>query len=193
MPISIRPDGLVDLVESIKAASADSDKSFRLAINGARRKSKRLTQQSCANEYNVSEDRIGKDITVRQAAGYAYSVIGRKRKSGPSLIQYGATQNSSGLTVTVSKRNGPKRIRSGFIRNGSSGNLLAFVRRGAPRVMKMGRYAGKVRQPIKALSGPSVADMFNNSSVFDAIQSNFFSTVSDELSARLVRAMKKRG
>ena len=141
----------MDLIESIKAASADSDKSFRLAINGARRKSKRLTQQACANEYNVSEERIGKDITVRQAVGYAYSVIGRKRKSGPSLIQYGAAQNSSGLTVTVSKRNGQKRIRSGFIRKGSSGNLLAFVRRGAPRVMKMGRYAGKVRQPIKAL------------------------------------------
>lgn len=193
MPIRIEPDSLIDLVESIKTASADSDKSFKLAMNGSRRKSKALTQTICAGEYNVSKDRIGKDLAVRAVNGYSYEITGRKRRRGPSLIEYGASQTSSGLAVTIRKDKGAKRIRSGFIRNGLSGNLLAFVRSGPARVMRLGRYEGQRRQPLKALSGPSVADMLNNETVFSGIQDNFFSTVSEELSNRLVRAIKKRG
>lgn len=196
MPVAVKSPDLAEMLRTLQAASKDAPKAFGLAMKASRGKSKADTAVQSSAIYNLPEKRVTQDLTVTPIVGYTYSVIGRKRKRGPSLISYGATQNATGLAVTVIKGRGAKRIPSGFIRRGlgganSEGSLLPFVRAGSKRKMKKGRYAGKVRQPIKALYGPSVADMLTNNDVYNPIKARFVTVVSDELSKRISRALRR--
>ncbi len=191
MPVKVESPDLAEMLRTLQAASKDAPKSFKLAMNGARNKSKADTATQSSAIYNVAEKRVTQDLTVKAVEGYTYSIVGRKRKRGPSLIAYGAKQNSDGLSVTVIKQRGAKRIPSGFVNRGLGGNLLAFVRKGAKRKMKAGRNVGKIRQPIKSLYGPSVADMLTNNAVYNPIKARFVTVVSDELTKRISRALRR--
>jgi len=196
MPVKVDSPDLAQMLRTLQAASKDAPKAFVLAMKASRSKSKADTAVQCVAIYNLAEKRVTQDLTVKPIEGYTYSIIGRKRKRGPSLISYGATQNATGLAVTVIKSRGAKRIPSGFIRRGigrgeADGNVLAFIRVGSKRKMKAGRYVGQTRQPIKALYGPSVADMLTNNDVYNPIKARFVTVVSDELAKRISRALRR--
>lgn len=192
MPVKVKSPDLAALLRDLQAASKDAPKSFKLAMLSARRIAKKDSADQSAKVYNIAADRIGKDLTSKGITGYDFSIVGRKRRRGPSLVAYGASRGAAGLTVTVIKSRGPKVIRSSFIANDLSGkNKLAFVRDGAKRIMRAGRYAGKFRQPLRALYGPSVADMLINNAVYNPIHDRFISNVSSDITKRIIRALKR--
>lgn len=192
MPVKIQSDSLVQMIATLQAASKDAPKAFKLALNASRRIAKKDAAQQSANVYNVAEKRIEQDLTAKPIEGYEFKIIGRKRKRGPSLVAYGATKDARGLAVTVIKGRGRKIIRAAFIAKGAGGsNVLAFQRSGKKRIMKAGRYKGKLRQPIKAKYGPSVADMLTNNEVYNPIHARFIGIVSEDLTKRISRAIKR--
>lgn len=192
MPVKAESPDLAQMLRTLQAASKDAPKAFKLALNASRRIAKKDSATQSAKVYNVAEKRIEQDLTAKAIQGYEFSIIGRKRKRGPSLVSYGATKSARGLAVTVIKGRGQKVVRAAFIANGAGGtNRLAFIRAGKKRVMKSGRYEGRIRQPIKALYGPSVADMLTNNEVYNPIHARFIGIVSDELTKRIFRAIKR--
>ena len=192
MPVKVESPDLAQMLRTLQAASKDAPKAFKLALNASRRIAKKDSATQSAKVYNVAEKRIEQDLTAKAIQGYEFSIIGRKRKRGPSLVAYGATKGARGLAVTVIKGRGQKTIRAAFIANGVGGtNRLAFIRTGIKRAMKAGRYKGQIRQPIKALYGPSVADMLTNNDVYNPIKARFVTVVSDELTKRISRALRR--
>ncbi len=192
MPVKAESPDLAQMLRTLQAASKDAPKAFKLALNASRRIAKKDSATQSAKVYNVAERRIEQDLTAKAIQGYEFSIIGRKRKRGPSLVSYGATKSARGLAVTVIKGRGQKVVRAAFIANGAGGtNRLAFIRTGIRRVMKSGRYKGQIRQPIKALYGPSVADMLTNNEVYNPIHARFIGVVSEDLTKRISKAIKR--
>lgn len=192
MPVKVESPDLAQMLRTLQAASKDAPKAFKLALNASRRIAKKDSATQSAKVYNVVEKRIEQDLTAKAIQGYEFSIIGRKRKRGPSLVAYGATKSARGLAVTVIKGRGQKIVRAAFIANGAGGtNRLSFIRAGIKRVMKSGRYKGRIRQPIKALYGPSVADMLTNNEVYNPIHARFIEIVSEDLTKRITRAIKR--
>jgi hypothetical protein len=180
------------MLRTLQAASKDAPKAFKLALNASRRVAKKDSAVQSAKVYNIGEKRIEQDLTAKPIEGYEFKIIGRKRKRGPSLVAYGAEKDARGLAVKVIKKRGRKIIRAAFIAKGAGGsNLLAFKRSGSKRIMKAGRYKGKLRQPIKSRYGPSVADMLINNEVYNPIHDRFIGLVSEDLTKRISKAIKR--
>lgn len=118
-----------------------------------------FTRRDIQNEYNLGSRRIMQDLFVRTGAGFV-ELIGRRRRIG--LLQYGARQTATGIAVRVFARGTRELYKGAFIATGLSGNRHAFVRRGSKRVMQMGRYRGKRRQPIDVLYEGSIAEYLSD-------------------------------
>lgn len=99
----------------------------------------------------------------------------RERRPGLNLIRFGAKPTPKGVSFKI-KRNGPRKTWPGaFIAN--QGRTV-FVRTGeAKRRMTKGFNAGKMREPIRALTTLDVASMFNtkriNAKVVQMIETKF--------------------
>lgn len=191
MPVKVESPDLAQMLRTLQAASKDAPKAFKLALNASRRIAKKDSASQSAKVYNVEEKRIAKDLRPKEIDGFTFVIIGGKGRRPPSLLAYGAEQNARGLLVTVKKKRGPRLIRPAFIANGWNGNRLPFLRFGPKRVMKKGRYQGKLRQPLFALYGPSVADMLTNNEVYNPIHARFIEIVSEDLTKRITRAIKR--
>lgn len=92
--------------------------------------------------FKVSKIRSG--ITIRSAsAGRLEARVDISRKPN-NLIEYGATQNLTGVVVTLKA---PRVIPHAFITKSPKGHRLVFIR------------VGKSRLPLKSLVGPSVGGL----------------------------------
>jgi hypothetical protein len=191
MPVTVESPDLREMLRTLQAASKDAPKAFKLALNASRRVAKKDSAVQSAKVYNVGEKRIEKDLKLKPIDGFEFVIIGQKGRRPPSLLQYGAEQNAQGLVVSVIKSRGRRLIKSGFIATSPNGNRLPFIRFGPKRIMKKGRYEGKLRQPLFALYGPSVADMLINNEVYNPIHDRFIGLVSEELTKRISRAIKR--
>lgn len=74
------------------------------------------------------------------------------------IIDLGARQTQRGIMHRA--QDGRRLIPSAFIATMESGHRGVFMRKGPKRAMKGGRYAGKQRQPIVELYGPSIPRVF---------------------------------
>ena len=105
--------------------------------------------------YNLTQSRVGQNLTVRPTE-VGMVVSGSNRTI--SLLSYGWRPTRKGLAGRVIRGGKRSVIPRSFAARGLGGGTVPFVREGDKREMKKGRYAGKTRQPLSALHGPSVAD-----------------------------------
>jgi hypothetical protein len=127
--------------------------------------------------YNIKINAIKKNLVIRRATRSELTAVIRASGRPIPLINYGAQQNATGVSVAV--LNGRKTIRHAFIATMKSGHKGVFVRTGAA-AQRIGRSAhitrgrtqhgGKHGLPIKELYGPSIPDAFANSAVQDALK-----------------------
>jgi hypothetical protein len=155
------------------------------AINKTLRSERTAISRRIAGVMTAKKTSIDKRINVRKATRSNLSGMIRIRGDiGVSLIGFGARQTQSGVTARIFGQT--KTFPGMFIARGinnanvngpsEQGNKLVFERFGEKRAMTTGRYGpssifGKyqtgpkqgqriLRQPIKAVYGPSVADTF---------------------------------
>lgn len=165
-------------------ATLESPKEFDRAKQSVRRAAGTESKRAVVAIYNLKAGRAGEDIkTQTTPAGVAVSG-GNKPIT---LLSYGFTQNSSGLRGRVFKAGSVSSIKSGFINRGLGGGLVPFRREGEKRRQKAGRYAGKMRQPIRGLYGPSVADAMKNQTVSSDMRERILGRAGAELRRRLLR------
>lgn len=136
--------------------------------------------------YNVKARSVAERLNVVRADD-SIVLTGYARAMG--FLNYGArATKKSGVSVTVRRATGPSRFNHAFKAVGLSDNTHIFVRDidKPKRVMKRGKSAGKKRQPIKALYGPSVASALRNPDIRNRL-SDFGMT---KLAAEVARQFK---
>lgn len=190
--IEVRSKDLGRLAADLERASKNFQRDKKRAITSAARASRTQVTREASAIYNVSTRRIGQDVSVRNHPD-GFTLTGDARTV--TFAAFGAKQigkpgKSQGVRVTVIRAEGQKTVRSGFVATGLSGNKLPFTRTGRQKISPLrGRYAGTKakREPIRALTGPSVADMMNNELVFEKVESFAFNRLGAEISRQLAR------
>lgn len=134
----------------------------KTAIATLRRRLPVEARRDIQREYNIPADRVRKDLDVRDTST-GIKLVGNFR--GVGLINFGANETKAGVTARVFKGGSRTLKPSAFFATLGGSNVHVVERVGGnvkpvyKRVMKRGRYAGKLRQPLQTLYGPTVAQM----------------------------------
>lgn len=139
--------------------------------------------------YNLPQGRAAQDLSVIGTEA-GFRVRGSKRTI--SLASYGWRPTRKGLAGRIIKGGRRTVIPRSFIAPAPGGGKVPFIREGEPRKMTKGRYAGKVRQPLAALHGPSIADAIKDQRVAGPMQERIWGRTRTELSRRLNQLARRR-
>lgn len=163
-------------------------KSMRRALSRTRSGARTETSKRVREDYNIQARRLKRDVVLTRPnySSFSFRVIGRKKpislisfrsKSGPPR----QTKTGVSAAVEVGKR---KLIKHAFIARGAGGNAQVFT-----RYLGNGRKSGRL--PVRALKGPSVADMMLGAEVEktlgDTAQERFLTELNRNLSFLLGR------
>lgn len=176
-------------------APRELKKSMRRALSRTRTGARQKTADHVRETFNILAGRLKKDVVLTRPnySAMAFSVIGRKRTIG--LLNFRgkggpARQTQAGVSVAV-KHGERKLIRHAFIATGLGGHRHIFTRysrTGTPLPYHrpaVGRYQGDRRQKLRALKGPSVADMMNTTEVYEPLADEAQQRFLNELSRNL--------
>lgn len=130
----------------------------RRALGTLRRRLPVVARRDIQTEYNIKAARVNQDLRASFVED-GIRLVGYSR--GIGLLNFGARQTRTGVTASIKK--GKRTLEPGaFIATGLGGNRQVFMRTGVKRRMQKGRYAGRIREAIEALYGPSVAQMLKH-------------------------------
>lgn len=172
MPTHIDSSELQALGRRLARVASDAPREISRAVSTIARASGTEARRSAAAVYALPPRRIAEDVIVSQSLG-AVDIRGRKKP--PTLLAYGATRTKRGLSVRV-LRGGPRTtLRRAFV---------------VDRLKVPFERVGPKRFPIRALYGPSVADMLNNPRVLTPLQERLILRGTSELQRRITRALR---
>lgn len=130
----------------------------RRAVGTLRRRLPVVARRDIQTEYNLKAQRINQDLHASFVED-GIRLVGRSR--GIGLLNFSARQTRAGVTATI-KKGKRTEYPHAFIAPGLGGALQVFRRTGVKRRMQKGRYAGRIREAIEAMYGPSVAQMLKH-------------------------------
>lgn len=182
MQISISTN-FPDVQRQIEAMRTNvARKAVASALNRTSAQAKTDMSREIRKEFVLPAAKVNQELSVSKAIGSGASMrlsvslqARRDKRPGFNLINFGAKQTAKGVTFRI-KKGGPRKLIPGsFIGNGGR---TVFIRTGeAKRIMSKGMFAGKRREPIKALQTIDVSSMFNtkriNAKVLAAIDAKF--------------------
>lgn len=118
--------------------------------------------------YNIKASAIRQSFKLHRATKNNLTALLTATGKPIGLIDYGARQVASGVSVSV--KNGRKIIRGAFLAKMKSGHVGVFVRvgKGHKTVIRNGKRI-KTGLPIKELFGPSVPAALSNQAVQNAV------------------------
>jgi len=128
------------------------------------------------NTWNISRAEVDKRITSRITGINRISQRGvmefRLKVKGGRLrwLVFNPRQTRAGVSIQIVKGH-RKLARGAFIPEMNKNDIGVFMRKGAKRRMKRGRYAGRrtLRQPIVEMKTISVADMFRSRKISEEV------------------------
>ncbi|MFN9736947.1 MAG: hypothetical protein ACK59R_00150 [Pseudomonadota bacterium] len=150
------------------------------------------SKRAITEVYNLPQNRVAGPLSVNTAANRRGFVV-RGNPTPITFVSYRARALTRGGVQVAILKGKAKVIRKGFKAPSPQGTDLFWIRTGEePRRMTRGRYAGQTREPIRPLTGPSVADHLNNRSVRGRIERFYFTRMNRELLARINRLQRNR-
>jgi hypothetical protein len=150
--------GDLDMAQRMSSDVRGIAKAQRRAVGTLRRRLPVVARRDIQQEYNLKAARINQDLRVSTVED-GIKLTGYSR--GIGLLNFGARQTRAGVAAEV-KKGRRTTYPHAFIAAGLGGNLQVFQRTGIKRRMQKGRYAGRIREAIEALYGPSVAQMLKH-------------------------------
>jgi hypothetical protein len=194
LKIKIDSSQLDRLAKKFKAAGAKWETELKRAVADTERATRTEAKRQIAARYATTQRRISEGLRYSRASTrLGFAIIGMKK---PLRVRdYGGRATKSGVSVAIF-RGTRKVIRSGFAgarARGSSGGGAEelWIRTGeAPRLITRGSNAGRRKEPIRPLVGPSVANQLDDEPVVDALQKFFESKLSNETRRRLAKLLK---
>ena len=196
------------------------DRARRIALSrtrrGAQQRVSTLIRTRGKTQYNLPARRAKLGIRVTPIRNDAFFVIGNENPI--SLTSFSGTlQKFSGKFSTGRKRGAGvqvqiikgqrRRLRSAFIARGVAGEGVLGSEKGAPqvfsrfsprglhmgrRLMKRGTYAGKTREVIRAVKGPSIASMMRRNEAQEDLADFTQERFDSELSRAIRFALQRR-
>lgn len=150
--------GDLDAAKRMGDSARDVLRVQRRALSTLRRRLPVVARRDIQTEYNIKAARINQDLRASFVSD-GIKLVGRSH--GIGLINFGARQTRTGVSTSIKK--GKRTLEEhAFIAPGLGGNRQVFMRTGIKRRMQKGRYAGRIREAIEALYGPSVAQMLKH-------------------------------
>jgi hypothetical protein len=145
--------GLINTAKLLREAGNQTPTAIRRAVNrtGDRARTmvvRVLAKQVGTKQAAVKRVLVTKRATVNGSANYRLTARG----AHISLKEFGARQTKRGVSAAPW---GKRRVFPRTFVIASLGGHV-FTREGGKRVMVRGRYAGKLRQPLHKLYGPSI-------------------------------------
>jgi len=164
-------DNMFNVIHSLKL---NANNVINKAASAALNKTAALVRTNAAREirtagYGIKANAIKAQIRLTKATPSQLRALIIATGRPIALINYGARQTSSGVTVNV--KNGRKLIKGAFIATMPNGHQGVFVRTDKTSqgtAAKPNRRAWKYNT-IKELYGPSIPSAFNNVAVRDAL------------------------
>lgn len=158
---------------SFKKFQADHEKAIIRALNKTAITARADAAKSIRAEgYNIKAAAIKKSFATTKAAKGRLVVVLRATGKPIALIEYGARQTKSGVSVQV--KGGREVLRHAFIATMKSSHKGVFERTGAARLKAPKRVAGsktrRVNVPIVEKFGPSIPATLANDAIQKAIQ-----------------------
>lgn len=150
-------------------------RSMRRALSRTRSGARTETSKRVREEYNIQARRLKRDVVLTRAnySSFSFRVIGRNRTIGlMSFRGKGGPPSPTKAGVTAAVKTGQRSlIRHAFIRTGLNGNKQVFTRYSSSggllpkHKVTRGSNAGKTKTKLRAIKGPSAADMMVGSEV----------------------------
>jgi hypothetical protein len=173
--------------ERLAAIGKGSQQAVTRAVSTLARRLPVDARQDIQNEYSLTATRIRQGLSVRQGDGFV-ELTGAGR--GIGLIEFGGNwggAKTQGAIASVFASGGSHSYAGTFIATGLSGNRQIFDRmRASPKQrMQKGRYVGQMRQPLKTLYGPSIAQMLRKGDREQRLTDIAQVTLSDEVTRLL--------
>lgn len=155
------------------------------------------TSKKVRELYTIKAGPLKKRIAVRDVNVADRSFVLRGFKSTIGIRNFSASQNKRGVSVRVLKGSARTQLRAAFgPASGLNANPVFFTRlspRGEPlpfREVRAGSNRGKVKQQLRAIKGPSAADMLNRDEVESAIADFAAPRYATELQRAIDRALR---
>ena len=152
--------GALAVSRNLSILSATLGKFEARALGTAQRRLGPEARRDIQREYNIKAARVTKDLRVSQPFVGTLRITGFFR--GIGLINFGARATSKGVTVAIRKGKGARSIKKGAFMApllGGEDNRHVAQRFGDKRPMKKGSYIGQIKQPLRVMYGPTVAQM----------------------------------
>lgn len=162
MGLKIDARGAYRAGKRFKTMASKMDKAESLAASDLQRRIVPEFVRDAQTTHNINAKRVRESSGVKRS-GSVVELTGYDRPTG--LLQFGAkASKTGGVTATTLKSSGAFTLKHAFAATGLSGNRQIFSRdlKQAKRAMTKGNYIGKKRRPIKAMYGPSVAQILRN-------------------------------
>ncbi len=155
MKITVNTNAANALEAAIKDTSRKLRKELAIAVNKTANKVKSLVAKRVGQKVTLAQKSIKKLISLPRKATNAEltAVVGLKKTKRINLKFFKARQTKTGVTTKIFKQGSPQVDRGAF-----------KVQRWKGRVIQR---EGKARTPLKSLSGPSVAEVFEDVVVDD--------------------------
>lgn len=177
-------------------APRELKRSMRRALSRTRRGAKTETSQRVRDDYNIQARRLKRDVVLTRAnySSFSFRVIGRNRTIGlMSFRGKGGPPNPTKAGVSVAVKIGQRKlIGNAFIRTGLNGNKQVFTRYSSSGKLlpkhrpTRGANAGKTKTKLRAIKGPSAADMMLGAEVEKPLGDN----AQDQFLTELQRNLK---
>jgi hypothetical protein len=181
-----------DVARQLKTLEKDiASKATASALNKVVAQAKTAMSKEIRGQFNMKAKDVNEFLGLRKAtARSGLSALEavlfaspKPGKRGFNVIRFSARQTKRGVSVTIKRASGRTTVRESFIANAGR---TVFRRTGEPkRVMTKGFNAGKLREPIKAVSTIDVSQMFNtkriNAKVVQMIEAKFPTIFANEV------------
>lgn len=184
--IVIDTSGVKPLLAQLQAASKNFPRDARRALTSVRRATNTEVSRAITESYTVPKRVLGSALRASNVdtATLSFTITGSRAPIGLHHFDHLASP-MFGVSVRVQKDGGAGRLPGAFKLNvanfggggGSTGRIFIRAQRNGKRVARL---------PIKALFGPSAADMMINPKVSDRIVAFAATKLSAEIE-RLVR------
>ena len=187
MPIIIDSRDLQALQRRLAGVSNNLGRDMKRALSSTQRATRTETTKAAADGYTTSTRQIGANTRVSKVdtTDLSFTITGLKAPIGLQHFKHSATRRN-GVSAQVKKGGGAQRLPTAFK---SSVSNFGGGGGASKRIFMRARLAGGGqvgRLPIKALFGPSVADMLAN----PAIQNRVGAFALNKLSAEITRQIE---
>ncbi len=200
--VRIEQSDVREVKRALSGIRKGTDKALKNAVNRTLTKTKKFMADETTTVLNVKKSRVRKSLQTRRASPTTLSGSVRSTGKPLNLIEFGAREKKSGVSVKIWRNQGRETIKHAFIFTADHGKRLVAWRKdtkghvGSAKKkdwMAYGALPKKYRLPIEALTGPRIQDIMDRRDVITKIEDKAGIQIKKELDHQVEQLLRKYG